>query len=137
MDRYEKEKIKEFRIKGFGYKKIGKLLGFSRDKVRGFCKDNNLLGDREVVHLNIDELKRNGQICTNCGKTLNQKTKGRKKRFCSSICKDEWWNKNRDEVFKLRCLNCKCGFESNSGKQKYCSHKCCIEKRFKEKKNGV
>jgi len=36
----EKEKIRELRLKGMGYKGIAVLLGLTRDCVRGFCKRN-------------------------------------------------------------------------------------------------
>ena len=35
----EKERIKELRLKGMGYKGIVNLLELTRDSVRGFCSD--------------------------------------------------------------------------------------------------
>lgn len=49
----EKEKIKELRLKGMGYKGIANILGLLRDSVRGFCKRNGLYGSSYVVDLNV------------------------------------------------------------------------------------
>ena len=59
----EKEKIRELRLKGTGYKGIASLLGLTRDSVRGFCKRNGLDGDSCVVALNVEKNKKKSILC--------------------------------------------------------------------------
>lgn len=60
MNTEEKERIKELRLKGIGYKSIASITGLSRDSVRGFCRRNGLIGVSCVVALNLEEkIKKN------------------------------------------------------------------------------
>ena len=86
MNEYQKEKIKEFRLKGMGYKAIANVLGLSRDSVRGFCRRNNLVGNKAVVALNMEVKLKKNEVCSCCKKTIRQKNKGRARKFCSSEC---------------------------------------------------
>jgi uncharacterized protein YjcR len=88
----DKDKIRQLRLEGIGYKGIAASLGISRDSVRSFCKHNGLEGNSSVVSLNYQENKNRNKICTNCGKPLKQKRLGRNKRFCSDKCRHSWWH---------------------------------------------
>ena len=86
----EKEKIRELRLKGMGYKGIANLLGLTRDSVRGFCKRNGLDGNSCAVALNYEvNIKRN-LLCVCCEKAIKQKHQGRSRRFCSNECRRKW-----------------------------------------------
>jgi len=74
MTRDEKEKIKELRLKGMGYKAIANLLGLTRDSVREFCKRNSLFGDSCVVALNVEEKVKRNVLCAYCENPLKQKS---------------------------------------------------------------
>ena len=95
MTEIDKELIFELRVKGSGYKAIAAVLGINRDKVRRFCKHNSLYGSAEMVSYNIKERVKAKELCTNCYKTINQKTTGRPRKFCSENCRRAWWSKNR------------------------------------------
>lgn len=145
MTSYEKEKIKELRLKGMGYKAIASLLGLSRDSVRGFCKRNGLYGDSCVVALNVEEKVKRNVLCAYCGKSLKQKHQGRTRRFCSDECRRKWWNENQDKknkkkaaIYKYICLRCGKGFSVyGNKKRKYCSHNCYIKDRFWREEDGI
>lgn len=141
----QKEKIRELRLKGVGYKGIANLLGISRDSVRGFCKRNNLEGSSCVVALNFEEKKKKNLLCGCCEKTIKQKAKGRIRRFCSDACRRKWWNENQDgrnkneaAIYKYKCLYCNKRFVAyGNKKRKYCSHECYIKDRFWREEDGV
>lgn len=71
----EKERIKELRLKGMGYKGIANLLGLTRDSVRGFCKRNGLDGDSCVVAFNVEEKVKRNLLCACCEKLLSKRNK--------------------------------------------------------------
>ena len=141
----EKEKIKELRLKGIGYKAIATSLGLSRDIVRGFCKRNGLVGEACVVALNIEEKLNQNIICACCDKAIKQKDQGRTRRFCCEKCRRKWWNENGDKrnkkdaaIYKFICPQCEKEFSVYGNKRrKYCSHNCYIKDRFWRDENGV
>jgi endogenous inhibitor of DNA gyrase (YacG/DUF329 family) len=141
----EKEKIKELRLKGIGYKGIASILGLSRDSVRGFCKRNGLDGSSCVVALNVEEKLKRNLLCACCGKPIKQKYQGRTRRFCSDECRRKWWNENQDKrnksevaTYKYICPHCGRGFSAyGNKKRKYCSHDCYIKDRFWREENGI
>ena len=141
----QKEKVRELRLNGMGYKGIANILGLSRDSVRGFCKRNNLDGSSCVVALNFEENKKRNLLCTCCEKPIKQKTKGRIRRFCSDECRRKWWNENKDErnkseaaTYKFTCPYCGKKFTAyGNKKRKYCSHNCYIKDRFWREEDGV
>lgn len=141
----EKEKIKELRLKGIGYKGIASILGLSRDSVRGFCKRNGLNGSSCVVALNVEEKLKRKLLCDCCGKAIKQKYQGRTRRFCSDECRRKWWNENQDKrnkneaaIYKYICPHCGREFSVyGNKKRKYCSHNCYIKDRFWREYNGI
>lgn len=145
MNEYQKEKIKELRLKGTGYKAIAKALGLSRDSVRGFCRRNNLVGNKAVVALNMEVKLQKNEICSYCKKPIKQKNKGRTCKFCSSECRYKWWNENTDKrnrsekaIYKYTCIYCSKKFIAYGDKsRKYCSHNCYIKDRFWGEEDGV
>lgn len=142
----EKEKIRELRLKGMGYKKIANFLNLTRDSVRGFCKRNGLAGNSCVVALNFEEKMKRNLLCAYCNKPINQNGKGRTRRFCSDECRRKWWNENQDKrnkketaFYKFTCAYCGKEFSAYGNKnRKYCSHNCYIKDRFwRDEENGV
>lgn len=138
MTNLEKKKIKEYRLKGVGYKAIASVLGLSRDVVRNYCKTHGLDGDAAVVFLNIKEQMDRGEACICCGKTIKQPKQGRARKFCSDQCRRTWWKAHPEEgmrketaVYTIVCKECGTAFESYGNKsRKYCSHQCYIKYRF-------
>lgn len=134
MTNSEKEKILKLRISGLGYKSIATKLGLSRDCVRQFCKTNNIAGYANAMKVNRDEQESSGAVCLNCTAELEQPTCGRKKKFCSDKCRNDWWNKNYElhnfkTANKYICAECKKVFTAY-GNRKFCSHECYVNYRF-------
>ncbi|CAI9390147.1 MULTISPECIES: helix-turn-helix domain-containing protein [Bacillaceae] len=138
MNDVEKQTIYDLRLKGVGYKAIAAVLGKSRDSIRGFCKRNGLAGDSRVVALNVKEQMNNHLLCTCCGNPINQKGRGRTRKFCSDECRRKWWkenpqarNKNETAIYHYTCPQCEKDFSCyGNKKRKFCTHDCYIKSRF-------
>ena len=130
MTNQEKEQITVLRSQGYGYKKIGQLMGLSVNTVKTYCK-RNALGGTVANHSGSTE-----KVCKCCGATLVQ-TPGRKRRvFCSDACRTKWWNAHPELVNhrserRVICAHCGQEFSANErSARKYCSHGCYIADRF-------
>lgn len=132
MTESQKYKIQAMRSQGLGYKTIGDILGLSMGCVKVYCFRNGL--DTKTMSSKIPS---DGRVCPQCGKELIQKSGTKKRRFCSSECRQLWWNNHRSFIKHHRtieqvCLYCGKTFEAfPSAGRKFCSHKCYINKRFK------
>ena len=134
----EKKQIYDLRLKGLGYKAIAAVLGLTRDSVRSYCKRNGIDGDAMVVSLNVAEKKKQKLVCACCSKPIQQKKRGRSRRFCSEECRRKWWNDHTDKrtmketaVYKYTCPTCNKEFSCyGNRRRKYCSHDCYIKSRF-------
>lgn len=79
MNTEMKQRIKQLRIEGYGYKKIAKTLDLTLSVVRYAC-------------YKIDQVDPLEGTCEYCGiKTKSIKGKKRK-RFCSDRCRCDYWN---------------------------------------------
>ena len=124
MTEQEKSKIRSLRTEGYGYKKIALAVGISVNTVKSFCRNNELTGNSS------------SGVCLACGKPLVQMPKRKQRKFCSSECREKWWNKNRDKGNKptgetVRCIHCGKAFSAYEREhRKYCSHTCYVAERF-------
>lgn len=129
MNLKDKEKIKELRVDGLGYKKIASELNISVNTVKSYCQRNGLSGE-------------SNNRCRNCGVVVEQNPKRKKKKFCSDKCRLDWWNSHQEKINKkanytLTCKHCGKSFISYGNKnRKYCSHSCYISDRFCGDENG-
>lgn len=141
----EKQKIKELRLKGEGYKAIATALGLSRDTVRSYCKRNKLDGDATLVQLNAEEMKNQNLLCVYCSKPIGQLKRGRQRKFCSDECRRRWWSENQNyrnqretAIYKFTCQYCGKVFSSyGNKKRKFCCHDCYIKSRFWGEEDGI
>ncbi len=131
MTDLQKSQIENYRLQGYGYKKIGQLMGLSANTVKTHCKRNSLSGTATPQGTHVS--KKN---CKYCGKPLAQ-TPGHKPRiFCSDACRTKWWNANTTLLHhrngrEISCGHCGETFSvSQNSTRKYCSHECYIADRF-------
>lgn len=74
-----KQRIKELRIEGYGYKKIAKALDLTLSVVRYAC-------------YKIDQVDPLEGSCEHCGIKIKS-IKGKKRKiFCSDRCRWDYWN---------------------------------------------
>jgi len=144
MTDQQMKQIREFRLKGVGYKAIASVTGLSRDIVRNYCKTNGLDGHSEVVPLNLQEKMKQGISCMNCGKDINQPSTGRRKKFCTGECRRTYWLNHTQQIqrketafYHKSCVYCDDEFKVYGNKnRKYCSHECYIRDRFWREEEG-
>ena len=130
MTDLQKDQISTLRSQGYGYKKIGQLMGLSVNTVKTYCKRHDLGG--AVTNQPCSTEK----ACKCCGASLIQ-TPGRKRRvFCSDACRTKWWNAHPELVNhrsdrQVICAHCGQIFNvTQNSARKYCSHTCYIADRF-------
>lgn len=130
MTDLQKSQIAALRGQGYGYKKIGQLMGLSVNTIKTYCKRNALGGAVTNQPCSLE------QACKCCGAPLIQ-TPGRKPRvFCSDACRTKWWNAHPELVnhrngCQVTCGHCGRAFTvGKNSTRKYCSHNCYIADRF-------
>ncbi|WP_243128893.1 RNA polymerase subunit sigma-24 [Clostridium novyi] len=133
----QKEKIKQLRQQGIGYKQIANEIGLSRDSVRGYCRKHGLDGFGEELAMKHKMLMQEEFIyilCLQCGKEIKQNATGRKRKYCSMECK-RLWDKIHRKAFELKCSYCGKEFKSLGIKHlKYCSRTAILKIGFGEMK---
>ncbi|MDD3999419.1 MAG: RNA polymerase subunit sigma-70 [Bacilli bacterium] len=128
MNENVKIKIIELRNKGYGYGRISMELNIPRSSVSTFCKRN------DIDNTTIDRFA----VCKNCDKLIRLEIKKKNKIFCSDECRVNWWNTHQEQVNKKAiydfvCPVCNKHFTTyGNKKQKYCSHICYIQDRYKK-----
>lgn len=131
MNDVQRQKITELRVQGQSYSQIALAVGVSENTVKTFSRRNNLKAE-DI----LKAVRQREGTCECCG-TIISIIEGRKpKRFCSSLCRNKWWNANLDKVnrkanYEYVCAYCQKPFIAyGNKKRKYCSHECYIADRF-------
>lgn len=126
MTNEQQLKIMTLRQQGYGYIKIGQMLGISDNTVRSFCRRND--HDRSTKTASV--------TCKQCGKQIKSISGRKPKKFCSDACRSFWWNHhlegvNRKAFYDFNCVCCGRPFSAYGNKnRRYCSHACYIAHRF-------
>ena len=130
MTNVQKQQIIDFRKQGYGYIKIGQMLGVSDNTISSYCRRNGLYSDTVSKSM----------PCKQCGKPIKRVSGRKPKKFCSDACRTLWWNKhldcvNRKAVYEFTCANCGRTFFAYGNKdRKYCSHACYIADRYEKER---
>ena len=144
MTNIQAKQIREFRMKGVGYKAIASVLGLSRDVVRNYCKSHGLDGYAAEVAVNMQEQIQQGSTCLCCSQVILQQNMGRKRKFCSDKCRREWWvvhpeasQKKETAIYEKTCAYCGKAFTVYGNKyRRYCIHECYVHDRFWREEEG-
>ena len=131
----QKERIKKLRKENQSYGTIAEELRLSISAVKGFCQRNGLSGKRAGTEkASVEEYP---SVCLGCGNPIVQHKGAKQRKFCSSACRQGWWNAhpekvNRKAVYQFTCASCGKQFTAyGNRKRKYCSHDCYIRQRYK------
>jgi len=125
MTIYQKEQIRQMRIKGDSYGVIADALGLSKNTVKSFCRRCG--SDTAAAPAMETEDK---DVCPQCGVSLNHTPRKRQKRFCSDACRLAWWKShsdklNRQATYSFTCAVCGKPFTAyGNNRRKYCSRAC-------------
>ncbi len=93
----QKNAIRAMRLKGYGYKAIGKALDLNENRVQLYCKSHGLAGSAELIKLNYPIWCEQNGRCPICGAKVMQPRTGRKKRFCSGRCRTKYCREKKEE----------------------------------------
>ncbi len=132
MTKEETKRIAELRKKGYGYCRISKEMNISVNTIKAYCKRHGLGGQPKVVA----EFETVEKTCLCCGNPITLIEGRKEKRFCSSYCRNKWWNSHLDQVnrkanYDFVCAFCHKPFTAYGNKnRKYCSHECYVADRF-------
>lgn len=135
MTNEQRIKITDMRNQGCGYSTIANAVGLSKDSVKAFCRCHGLAGVK--AELNSPEAPiLNDASCLNCGAQLTHVPGVKRKKFCSTVCRQAWWNTHLEEVkrkaiYQYICPSCGKPFTAYGyAGRKYCSHACYIAYRY-------
>lgn len=124
MNQETKNEIIKLRAKGKGYGEIATLMNISKNSVVTFLRRKN--------NESIDK-------CPICGIKLNQTKGHRQKKFCSSKCRQLYWNQNHQSS-SMTHFTCKCCGKSflsySSQKPQYCSRECFYKGKYRSESDG-
>ena len=125
MTNEQQLKIMALRQQGYGYIKIGQIIGISDNTVRSFCRRNE----------HGENTKAAVFTCKQCGKQIKAMPGRKPRKFCSDSCRVSWWNShmecvNRKAIYSFNCQHCGKSFSAYGNRsRKYCSHVCYIADR--------
>ncbi|WP_026664852.1 helix-turn-helix domain-containing protein [Butyrivibrio sp. FC2001] len=134
----EKMRIRTLRQQGVGYQAIANMLNMNRDTVRAYCKRHGLNGIQVSVKMNTRERIKNGEACGFCAGPIQKRATGRPARFCSEVCRRNYWKLHREEsqhsekaTYIMECAYCHTVFKSyGNKKRKYCCHEHYVLDRY-------
>lgn len=124
MTALQKAKVQELRSSGLSYAGIAAALNISVGTIKSFCS-------RHIVQSSTGACKR-------CGGKLVNTPGHRQKTFCSTECRQLYWQENpslirRRSAVTQVCIGCGTEFIDYADRhRKYCSHRCYIADRYKE-----
>lgn len=130
----QKARIFRMRQKGMSYDAVAEALSLSKNTIKSYCRRNGLSGKRAKT---VEIPEESTSFCPNCGKPVRQIPRRKHIRFCSSSCRQKWWNShlyqvNRKAIYEFTCACCGRPFIAyGNAHRKYCSHACYIKARFK------
>ena len=135
MTQLQRDEILRLRIDGMSYTQIADELCISRNTVKSICQR---IGIQPTA---AAEENHDSDHCKLCGAVLVQHATGKRKSFCSDLCRRTWWKQHQDQRniksgVKAKCANCGRIFSDyERNRRKYCCHACYIRARFGEKEN--
>lgn len=130
MTQQQKERITEYRASGASYGQIAKALGLSVNTVKSYCQ-RNPIGQEQPKLVEVARTDR----CAQCNARLVQTPGHRQKRFCSTKCRNRWWQAHLDQMKRktMKSWTCQyCGyiFQQYGGRpRKFCSRECYLAHR--------
>jgi IS30 family transposase len=134
MTQLEREEILRLRLEGKSYTQIADKLQTSRNTVKSTCQRFGCQPNEITKEIHDSD------HCRLCGTVLAQQATGKRKSFCSELCRRAWWKQHQDKRsfksgVKAKCANCGRVFlDYEKNRRKYCCHACYIHARFGGKK---
>ena len=86
----QKDRIRQMRADGCGYRKIAQKLGISENTVKSFCQRKGL--GAEIIKMAVPSADGDKGICPCCGAEVRQNSGRNAKKLCLDKCHNKWWN---------------------------------------------
>ena len=80
--------IVRLRLTGFGYKRIARELGMTRDQARDYARSVGLDGVRGETPRRRNRPAERPRSCARCAAALAIRERGRPAKYCSRRCRD-------------------------------------------------
>lgn len=96
MNAWQKQRIREMRLRGDGYKKIGDAIGATTDAVKGYCQRHGMAGFGWASKIDVN-IEKQQVRCKCCGRIVRMNEMGRKRMFCSDACKHRYYRREGDK----------------------------------------
>ena len=139
MTNEQRATIDSLRAQGLGYKKIANMISISPNTVKSYLRQAKPVHMEKPAFEPLPQPASPKQAeckCDNCGKTIEQVSGQKRKRFCSDSCRNAWWNSHLDQVrrraiYHFTCPACGKQFSAyGNAQRKYCSRACYLEGRY-------
>ena len=139
MTNEQRATIDSLRAQGLGYKKIANMISISPNTVKSYLRQAKPVHMEKPAFEPLPQSASPKQAeckCDNCGKTIEQVSGQKRKRFCSDSCRNAWWNSHLDQVrrraiYHFTCPACGKQFSAyGNAQRKYCSRACYLEGRY-------
>lgn len=128
MTAEQKMRVTQLRENGIAISKIADMLGLTRDAVKSYCSRHNILSKTDGES-SVD-------LCPCCFQVLTHTPKHKKKKFCSTACKQKWWSAHRYMIKHKITVSCTCKYcgaeyqRLPSSTQKFCNQRCYFAYRY-------
>lgn len=122
MTESQKRQVREYYEKGYGYKRIAKVLNLSRDQIRWTIKSEKLTRGTDLEPLKTEIQK----ACIICGESFCSTSNNTK--YCSKECKALARSKP-NQLSMIPCKKCGSMFIPKEKIQVFCSARCRIENK--------
>lgn len=125
MTAIQQEQLTLLRKQKKSYAEIAQITNMTVNTIRVYCHRHGL----------TDEDLKGLCFCEQCGSPI-QRSSGKKKRFCSDVCRMNWWNAHQELVqrkafYQMTCQCCGKEFLSYGNRnRKYCCRSCYIAGRY-------
>lgn len=141
MTSAEKTSINEYRVQGFGYKKIAEALSLPLATIKSYCRRHPGADLSTTMNKSSEPMifpstnpssdqqsaETERVVCRQCGKPISRLPNHRQRQFCSNACRQQWWLGHSGST--RLCPVCGRSFMT-ARRQTYCSHACYIKARF-------
>ncbi len=132
MTEEQKHQINEMRRHGCTYRHIADTLSLKEGAVKSYC----LRAIKRGLLVIPESTEKT--FCKECGVSIEQIPKRKKRIFCSSLCRSKWWNahlylvrRSPNTTHHFSCQHCGKDFTAYANpRRKYCSHQCYIQDRY-------
>lgn len=105
MTNEEKNQIGRLRAAGYSYRRIATELDISVNSIKSYCRRHGFGMDAHRYEIQLVQREpcpepNEATSCAQCGSLVRQVAGRKRRRFCSDVCRLEWWAAHRGELHR-------------------------------------